>query len=103
MRATVAGALDRSLDVAAVLEMRGYGRAGRARVGDGAFSRHDLAFAASAAAIVALAVCAQLVRVSSFGTYPLVHEGVTPGAAAIAVALVAIALAPFADRRGIAL
>ena len=38
-------ALDRSLDVAAVLEMRGYGGAGRPRA-PARVSRHDLAFAA---------------------------------------------------------
>ena len=58
MRATVAGALDRSLDVAAVLEMRGYGAQGRRALPPGprSGSRHDLAFAASAAALLAVGI-----------------------------------------------
>src|ERR1019366_6698586 len=63
LRATVGGALDRSLDVAAVLEMRGYGaRRGGGRRTRGrsrshrqprSRSRHDLAFAPAAVAGVA--------------------------------------------------
>ena len=48
MRATTAGVLDRALDVAAALEVRGYGAARRPRRGGASrrpWSRHDLAFA----------------------------------------------------------
>jgi hypothetical protein len=45
MRAITANALDRSLDIAATLEVRGYGSARRPARAHRARSRHDLAFA----------------------------------------------------------
>ncbi|MGO9487641.1 MAG: energy-coupling factor transporter transmembrane component T family protein [Solirubrobacteraceae bacterium] len=102
LRATVAGALDRSLDVAAVLEMRGYGASGRTRAHVGpAWSRHDLGFAAAAAAVLALALLARLGGVASFHAYPFVSVGLGPVTFAAAGLLIAVALAPLADRRGI--
>ncbi len=56
MRAATAGVLDRALDVAAALEVRGYGAARRPPRRRRAYSRHDLAFAGAALAIVAGAV-----------------------------------------------
>jgi energy-coupling factor transport system permease protein len=104
VRAVATGALDRALDVAATLEVRGYatpgaaGGAGRLRT---PWSRHDIAFLASAAAIVALALGARLTGVAAFQAYP--RTGAHVGAAEIALggALIAVALLPFADRRGI--
>lgn len=104
VRAVATGALDRALDVAATLEVRGYSTPGapaprRARV---PWSRHDLAFAASAAAILALTLGARLLGVAAFDAYP---STVAPAGGAewlLAAALVAVALLPFADRRGIA-
>jgi energy-coupling factor transport system permease protein len=101
LRATVSGALERSLDVAAVLEMRGYGAGGRARRRRTALSRHDLAFAAAAIGLLGVALLAQLSPAGAFAAYPLVHIALTPGTFALAVLLPLIALAPFADRRGI--
>jgi energy-coupling factor transport system permease protein len=57
LRATVGGALDRSLDVAAVLEMRGYGARGRSPAATTRRSRHDIAFAAAALAVLGLSAC----------------------------------------------
>jgi energy-coupling factor transport system permease protein len=111
LRATVGGALDRSLDVAAVLEMRGYGaRRGGGRRTRGrsrshrqprSRSRHDLAFAAAAVAVVALAICLEALGAAPFHAYPLVSITLTPGGLALAALLPAIALLPFTDRRGI--
>lgn len=101
LRATVAGALDRSLDVAAVLEMRGYGGAGRPRRSREPLSRHDLAFAASAAAVLLVTVCASVSGAGTFSAYPLVTLHVTGALLLLAAALVVLALAPFADRRGV--
>jgi energy-coupling factor transport system permease protein len=97
----VSGALERSLDVAAVLEMRGYGTGrptGRAPV---APSRHDVAFAASAVAILALGLVASLGSAGAFDAYPLVHVALTPGTVLLALALPVVAWLPFADRRGV--
>jgi energy-coupling factor transport system permease protein len=103
VRATVSGALDRSLDVAAVLEMRGYGARGRAPAAPRAFSRHDRAFATAAAGLVGLSVFAAVSGAAPFRAYPLVSVPLTPAAFALAGLLIALAVAPFADRRGIEL
>jgi energy-coupling factor transport system permease protein len=103
LRATVSGALERSLDVAAVLEMRGYGTAGRR--GRGTLrrrSRHDIAFALSALALVALALFAVARGEAGLHAYPLVWVATGPATLACAGLLPAVALAPFAQRRGIA-
>ncbi|MDX6639694.1 MAG: energy-coupling factor transport system permease protein [Solirubrobacteraceae bacterium] len=104
VRAVTSGALDRALDVAAALELRGYGArrpAARARAAR-PWSRHDLAFAASAVGIVALVVLGELGGASAFSAFPRLHGAGVAASGALAVALVLVALAPFADRRGIA-
>jgi energy-coupling factor transport system permease protein len=102
MRATTAGVLDRALDVAAALEVRGYGAArrpaGRVRR---PYSRHDIAFGASAVALVSLAVGARIAGLVPFSSDPSLHAPVGTGEVAVAVAIVVCALLPFADRRGI--
>ncbi len=101
LRATVSGALERSLDVAAVLEMRGYGNARSGRRSRAPRSRHDLAFAASAAGVLGLSIFAALSPAGAFTAYPLVSMAMTGGTIMLALALPLVALAPFADRRGI--
>lgn len=102
VRAATAGVLDRALDVAAALEVRGYGSARRApRGARRPWSRHDLAFTASAAAIVTLAVGGRLAGLERFSSDPALHAPVSAGGLAVAVALLVCALLPFADRRGI--
>ncbi|HWH95523.1 MAG TPA: hypothetical protein VNT03_16810, partial [Baekduia sp.] len=107
LRAVAGNALDRALDVAATLEVRGYGvarrRRGAARSGR-RWSRHDRAFALSALAVAALTVAARVVPLAGFDTYPELR-GAGGGAAealALLMACAVVALAPFADRRGIA-
>ncbi|MHB8240875.1 MAG: CbiQ family ECF transporter T component [Solirubrobacteraceae bacterium] len=102
LRATVGGALDRSLDVAAVLEMRGYGTGGRRRAATAPpRSRHDLAFLAAAASVIGLAVVEAIAGIGAFHAYPLVGISVTPIALALAILAPVLALVPFLDRRGI--
>jgi energy-coupling factor transport system permease protein len=105
LRATTAGVLDRALDVAATLEVRGYATARRpppAGVGRAPWSRHDLAFAAAAAVIAGLAVLARVAGWASFQAYPTLSVPAGPRAWGLAAALLAVTLVPFADRRGIA-
>jgi energy-coupling factor transport system permease protein len=103
LRAVAGGALDRALDVAATLEVRGYGSARRRRGGSGRpWSRHDRAFLAGAAGVVALTVGARAAGWAAFGTYPELSSDGLGEAAALSVAYAAVALAPFLDRRGIA-
>jgi energy-coupling factor transport system permease protein len=103
VRAVADGALDRALDVAAALELRGYGvRTDGARRAPGTpWSRHDLAFLASTAAIVGLTVLGEVGGATAFSAYPRLHGASAIAAAPIAVGLLACALVPFADRRGI--
>ena len=101
MRAATSGVLDRALDVAAALEVRGYGRPGRPPSVRRPWSRHDLAFAASAVAVLALSVAARVFDLAQFSAYPSLRAPVRAGTVGIALALVACALLPFADRRGV--
>jgi energy-coupling factor transport system permease protein len=103
LRAVVAGALDRALDVAATLEVRGYGTARRARGTTRPLSRHDLGFGAAVAALIGLAVPVLAAGLVPFEAYPRLAVG-TGAVALLLCALIAVlALLPFADRRGIEL
>ncbi|HXA53425.1 MAG TPA: energy-coupling factor transporter transmembrane component T [Solirubrobacteraceae bacterium] len=99
--AVLAGSLDRAMDVAATLELRGFATAPRAPRLQRPWSRHDLAFAASAAAIVAFALLARLGGAAAFSAYPLVHAPLTPVLLVLCAALAFAILLPFADRRGV--
>jgi len=123
--AVVGGSLDRAMDVAATLEVRGFAgppparrragrrlsargsrlgrraRADRAHVLRRPFSRHDLAFAASGVAVLALATAGRLSGIASFDAYPRVELALDPGTLVLCAALLAAVLLPFCDRRGI--
>jgi energy-coupling factor transport system permease protein len=102
IRATTSGALDRALDVAAALEVRGYGAAwaGQHRSPRAPWSRHDLGFALSAGLIVAGALAARI-ALATFSAYPVLAAPAGPRAIAVSALLGACVLAPFADRRGV--
>jgi energy-coupling factor transport system permease protein len=113
--AVVAGSLDRAMDVAATLEVRGF--AARRNVPrsrrpsslaprrppriSAPLSRHDLAFLASALAILLLAVAGTLLRLDDFNAYPLVRAPLSAGTLLLCGAIVAAIVLPFCDRRGI--
>jgi energy-coupling factor transport system permease protein len=99
--AVLGGSLDRAMDVAATLEVRSFATAPRAPRILRRWSRHDIAFATSAAAILALAAVGRFAGAASFEAYPSVHMPLGGGTLALGVALLAAALAPFCDRRGI--
>ena len=101
LRAVTAGALDRAVDVAATLEVRGYGAAHRPARSSDPWSRHDLAFLAAGLGVLGLAVGARIAGVASFTAYPQLAVDAGPGALGLAAVLVLVALLPFADRRGI--
>jgi energy-coupling factor transport system permease protein len=100
LRAVTAGALDRATDVAATLEVRGFGGA-RPQARRRPLSRHDIAFAASAVALTAIAVAAALGGWEGFDAYPRTVAPVDGALLVLAAALAGCALAPFADRRGV--
>ena len=99
--AMLTGSLDRAMDVAATLELRGFAAAPRVPRLSRPWSRHDLAFAVSAAAI-SRSRCspgsAALPR--SPPTRWCTHPSAS-GLFALCGALVLAILLPFADRRGI--
>jgi energy-coupling factor transport system permease protein len=104
LRAVAGNALDRALDVAATLEVRGYGSARRGGRSGRPWSRHDRAFMLSALGVIGLTIAARALPLASFSTYPELSGG-AGGAAeapALVVAYAVVALAPLADRRGIA-
>jgi len=123
LRATTAGVVDRALDVAATLEVRGYALAhqkphphqdftdrrptrrlrwrlsvgpARARA-----TRQDLGFLASAVAVLVTTLLGRFLDATSFNAYPrLVLPGVAITVGACAV-LAVVSLFPFLDRRGV--
>jgi energy-coupling factor transport system permease protein len=101
LRATTAGVLDRALDVAAALEVRGYGAALRPPRYRAPYSRHDLGFLAAAGAVLGLAVLAGVANLEPFSAYPSLRAPVDSGELAVSAGLVICALLPFADRRGV--
>ena len=101
MRAATSGVLDRALDVAAALEVRGYGVAHRPPRWHKPYSRHDLHFGAAAAAVIALAAASRLGDLASFHAYPSLYAPVGASVVGVSIGLVVCALLPFADRRGI--
>jgi energy-coupling factor transport system permease protein len=95
-RRLVAGSLDRAVDVASTLELRGYahGPPGSAR---GAWSsRHDRRFGATGLAIVAVALAGRVAGVGSFDTYPMIDLDADPATVLLAASIPLAAAFPFA-------
>jgi energy-coupling factor transport system permease protein len=101
LRAVIGGSLDRAMDVAATLEVRGFASARRAPRLSRPWSRHDFAFLVSAVTVLTLAVCGRLAGAASFDAYPELHAPVSLGTVMLCAALIAAVVLPFTDRRGI--
>jgi energy-coupling factor transport system permease protein len=109
LSAIVGGSLERAMEVAATLELRGFAMAAegqRRRRRSQArsrrpWSRHDLAFLCSAFAVVGLALAGRLSGAASFTAYPLMNMQIDGGTWILCAALIAAVLLPIADRRGI--
>jgi energy-coupling factor transport system permease protein len=99
--AVIAGSLDRAMDVAATLEVRGFATARRAPRSARPFSRHDLAFLLSAAAVLALSITGRVGGAASFNAYPELHAPISAATVALCGGLLAAVLLPFTDRRGV--
>lgn len=96
VRAALSGALDRAVEVAAALEVRGYSVGGRPRRSRIPWSRHDLAVAAAATAVAVAAVAFKLAGAGSVELYPRIAIAVGPAEALLCVALLAALALPFA-------
>jgi energy-coupling factor transport system permease protein len=95
-RAALASALDRAIDVAAALELRGYGSARRPARVRRPWSRHDVRVAVTAGFIVALVVVLRAAGVGEFEPYPSPTMSTGPADLALALALVGAGALPFA-------
>ncbi|HVP01779.1 MAG TPA: energy-coupling factor transporter transmembrane component T [Solirubrobacteraceae bacterium] len=102
VRAVTTGALDRAVDVAATLELRGYALGRRPpRAGGRRWSRHDLSLAAAAAALLALVVWGLGSGAARVQPYPRLVLQTGRAELALAALVPAIALAPLLSRRGV--
>jgi len=108
LRRLLAGSFDRSVDVAATLELRGYAleqprrrrsrrpaaaAARRARSAEPR-SRFDARFYAIAAAILIAAIAGKALGADDVHTYPTIHVALGPAAVALSTLLIASGLAP---------
>lgn len=97
-RAAVTGALDRAVDVAAALEVRGYSVGGRPERACRPWSRHDVRAAAGAVLITAAAVGGRIAGVGDVTEYPALEIALGAPELALALCLLAGAALPFAGR-----
>jgi energy-coupling factor transport system permease protein len=98
VRAALAGSLDRAVDVAAALEVRGYALAGRPARGRRPWSRHDLRIGAAALAVAAVAIAGAAGGAGRFEAYPTLDVALGPPEIAIAAAFVALGAVPLTGR-----
>jgi energy-coupling factor transport system permease protein len=98
VRRVVAGSLDRSVDVAATLELRGYSLppAAGAKPLPRRRSRHDGVFYAVSGLVLVGGLTALAVGVGGFDTYPMISIDTDAVTLALAAALPLAGLAPFA-------
>jgi energy-coupling factor transport system permease protein len=97
-RAALAGALDRAVDVAAALEVRGYSLGGRTARRARPWSRHDWRVGAAALVIAVAAVGGAIAGVGSVEPYPTLEIETGPVEVALSVVVLLAALSPFAGR-----
>ena len=98
-RRLVAGSLDRSVDVAATLELRGFGLGARpARV---RYRRQggEIAMLVAGLGVIAASVAAAISGWGEIQIYPTISGGLEPGTLAFALALPLLAALPFCSRR----
>jgi len=97
-RAAVSGALDRAVDVAAALEVRGYSVAARPRRARRPWSRHDTRVAAAAVLIVVSALALAVAGAGNVTQYPLLEVVLGPAELALCGVILLGAALPFLGR-----
>ena len=97
-RAAVSGALDRAVDVAAALEVRGYSAGGRPERDSRPWSRHDLRVGAGAVVVLIAAVAGRIAGVGAVTEYPELEIPLGPPELALAACVLIGAAVPFAGR-----
>jgi energy-coupling factor transport system permease protein len=97
-RRLLAGSLDRAVDVAATLELRGYSLPGPRGVKRREPARYDTRFYAVAAALVVTAIVGKALGADDFHTYPTISMRFGMWTAVVCVVVMLSGLAPW--RRG---
>jgi energy-coupling factor transport system permease protein len=102
-RRLLAGSLDRAVDVAATLELRGYSLDAPRAKNRRARSRYDRRFYATGAIVLATAIVGKLLGADAFHEYPAIELGAGPTTLALSALLVLSGLAPLRrkPRRGV--
>jgi len=94
-RRLVAGSLDRAVDVAATLELRGYAHGAPGSARGGPRARYAGRFLAAGVAIAALAVAARIAGVGAYGSYPTADLATGIPILILAVSIPLLAALPF--------
>jgi energy-coupling factor transport system permease protein len=97
-RRVVESSLDRAVDVAATLELRGHSLSARTRPRSEP-SRDSVPIAASGIAILAVTSAAAIAGIGEFEAFPGVKLDAGPATLALCAIVIALALAPFGVRR----
>lgn len=97
-RAALSGALDRAVEVAAALEVRGYSAAGRPPRMPRPWSRHDIRVALAAALVATAAIVLKAIGVGAVETYPRIEIAFGAPELALCGLLGIGAVLPFAGR-----
>ncbi|HEV2856998.1 MAG TPA: energy-coupling factor transporter transmembrane component T [Solirubrobacterales bacterium] len=94
-RRLLAGSLDRAVDVAATLELRGYSLEGPRVRTRRTSSRYDRRFYATAALVLVTAIAGKLLGADDFQAYPTVSIGLNFATIAVAAIVTLSGLVPF--------
>ena len=96
--AVLSRSLDRAVDVAAALEVRGYAAARRPLGGRTRWSRHDVRVVSAAALVAGIAIAGRLIGANGFHAYPTISLALGPRELLVAVALLVAGALPAAGR-----
>jgi energy-coupling factor transport system permease protein len=98
-RRLLAGSLDRAVDVAATLELRGYSLPGPRGARRREPSRYDARFYAVGAVVLVAAIVGKVLGADGFRAYPTISIGLGPATLAVCAVVLASGLAPWRRER----
>ena len=97
-RRLVAGSLDRAVDVAATLELRGYAQGAPRSARGGPRTRYGARFLAAGIAICALGLAGRITGIGGFDAYPTLSVATDAATLLLSAAIVVAAVAPLVGR-----